>query len=131
QRNESAQRLPPGQYLVESFPVLSAGPTPHIPLAHWDFLIAGELDEPQRWTLEEFQKLPHETISKDIHCVTKWSTLDTTWTGGSFDSLLDDVTTIADYVLAFSDGGLTANLPLEDVTGRKAWSVDQYERGPL
>jgi DMSO/TMAO reductase YedYZ molybdopterin-dependent catalytic subunit len=131
QRSESAQRLPPGQYLVESFPVLSAGPTPHTPLEQWDFTIVGEIDEPRRWTWEEFQKLPHESITKDIHCVTKWSKLDTTWTGVSLDTLLGDITTSADYVLAFSDGGYTTNLPLEDVTAGKAWIVDTYEGGPL
>jgi DMSO/TMAO reductase YedYZ molybdopterin-dependent catalytic subunit len=131
QRAEAAQRLPPGQYLVEGFPVLSAGPTPRTPLDRWDFTIVGEIDQPRRWTWDEFQQLPHETITKDIHCVTKWSKLDTTWRGVSLDTLLKDVTTSADYVLAFSDGGYTTNLPLEDVTGGKAWIVHEYEGAPL
>ena len=64
-------RLPPGQYLVDGFPVLSAGPTPHTPLKKWGFSIVGEIDEPKRWTWEEFRELPSEEITKDIHCVTK------------------------------------------------------------
>jgi DMSO/TMAO reductase YedYZ molybdopterin-dependent catalytic subunit len=131
QRAASAQRLPPGQYLVDGFPVLSAGPTPHTPLDQWDFTIVGEIDAPRRWTWDEFQQLPHETITKDIHCVTKWSKLDTTWRGVSLDTLLGDVTTSADYLLAFSDGGYTTNLPLEDALGGKAWIVDEYEGAPL
>jgi DMSO/TMAO reductase YedYZ molybdopterin-dependent catalytic subunit len=131
QRSEGAQRLPPGQYLVSGFPVLSAGPTPRTPLDRWDFRIEGEIDQPRRWTWQEFQQLPHETITKDIHCVTKWSKLDTTWAGVSLDTLLQGVTTSADYVLAFSDGDYTTNLPLEDLMGGKAWVAFAYDGAPL
>src|SRR5215208_8974 len=81
--------LPPGQYPVDGFPVLSAGPTPRTPLEEWDFSIVGEIDEPKRWTWEEFRQLPSEEITKDIHCVTKWSKLGTRWEGVSIDTLLD------------------------------------------
>jgi DMSO/TMAO reductase YedYZ molybdopterin-dependent catalytic subunit len=115
------RRIPPGQYLVRDFPVLSAGVTPRTPLSGWTFSITGEIDEPRRWTWDEFRKLPTETITRDIHCVTKWSKLDTMWEGVSVDTLLEGVETSAEYVMAFSDGGYTTNLPLEDVTGGKAW----------
>ena len=131
QREEAAQRLPPGQYLVSGFPVLSAGPTPRTPLDRWDFTIEGEVDQPRRWTWQEFQQLPHETITKDIHCVTKWSKLDTTWTGVSLDTLLQGITTRAPSVLAFSDGGYTTNLPLKDVTNGQAWIAYAYAGAPL
>jgi DMSO/TMAO reductase YedYZ molybdopterin-dependent catalytic subunit len=131
QKGETAQRLPPGQYLVSGFPVLSAGPTPHTPLEKWDFAIVGEVDQPRRWTWNEFQQLPRETITKDIHCVTKWSKLDTTWTGVSLDTLLQGIATSARYIVAFCDGGYTTNLPLEDVTGGKAWIAYEYGGAPL
>jgi DMSO/TMAO reductase YedYZ molybdopterin-dependent catalytic subunit len=114
-------RLPPGQYLVRDFPVLSAGPTPHTPLDRWTFSIDGEIDQPKRWTWREFLKLPSETVTKDVHCVTKWSKFDTVWEGVSIDTLLDGVETAAEYVMAYSDGGYTTNVPLEDLTGGKAW----------
>ena len=82
-RDHDDERLPPGQYLEDGFPVLSAGPTPHTPLEEWDFSIVGEVDEPQRWTWEGFRELPSEEVTKDIHCVTKWSKLDTRWEGVS------------------------------------------------
>jgi DMSO/TMAO reductase YedYZ molybdopterin-dependent catalytic subunit len=123
--------VPPGQYVTDDFPVLSAGPTPHTPLDMWTFTIDGELDEPRRWTWEEFRALPSEEITKDIHCVTKWSKLDTSWAGVSIDSLLDGVVTSAEYVVAFCDGGYTTNLPLEDVTGGKAWIAFGYDGEPL
>jgi DMSO/TMAO reductase YedYZ molybdopterin-dependent catalytic subunit len=129
---EATGLLPPGQYDIGGgFPVLSAGPTPRTALADWDFTITGEVDEPERLTWPEFQDLPHEEITVDIHCVTKWSKFDTTWSGVSLDTLLDRVETSADYLLAFCDGGYTTNLPLEDVTGGRAWIVDQYDGEPL
>jgi DMSO/TMAO reductase YedYZ molybdopterin-dependent catalytic subunit len=131
QKSELSGRIPPGQYLERGFPVLSAGPTPQIPLANWDFSIVGEIDQPKRWSRDEFHALPHETITKDIHCVTKWSKLDTHWEGVSLDTLLAQVTSAASYVLAFCDGGYTTNLPLEEVTDGKAWIVDTYEGQPL
>ena len=124
-------RLPPGQYLVDGFPVLSAGPTPHTPLKEWDFSTIGEVDEPKRWTREELRAPPSERVNTDIHCVTKWSKLGTTWEGVSVDTLLKGVETAAEHVLAFCDGGYTTNLPLEDVTGGKAWVAYAYEGEPL
>src|SRR5262249_7763895 len=104
-RRDDAQqdRVPPGQYVTTDFPVRSAGPTPHTPLEQWTFAIEGEIDEPRRWTWDELRALPSEQITKDIHCVTKWSKLDTEWEGVSVDTLLDGVTTEAEHVVAFCD----------------------------
>jgi DMSO/TMAO reductase YedYZ molybdopterin-dependent catalytic subunit len=128
-RRETDQsgRIPPGQYVVDDFPVLSAGPTPHTPLDRWDFTIEGEIDTPKKWTWQEFLALPQEKVHTDIHCVTRWSKLDTDWEGVSVDTLLGDVETSAGYVLAFSDGGYTTDLPLDDVLGGKAWVVHTYD----
>jgi DMSO/TMAO reductase YedYZ molybdopterin-dependent catalytic subunit len=130
-RDDAADRVPPGQYVTEDFPVLSAGPTPHTPLDQWTFTINGEVDKPRTWTWDEFRALPTEQTTKDIHCVTKWSKFDTQWEGVSVDALLDGVETEAEYVLAFCDGGYTTNLPLEDVTGGKAWVAFGYDGEPL
>jgi DMSO/TMAO reductase YedYZ molybdopterin-dependent catalytic subunit len=124
-------RVPPGQYVTRDFPVLSAGPTPHTPLEEWTFEIRGLVDETRSWMWEEFRALPSEEVTRDIHCVTKWSKLDTTWRGVSVDTLLDGVTTSAEYVLAFCDGGYTTNLPVDDVTGGKAWVAYEYAGVPL
>jgi DMSO/TMAO reductase YedYZ molybdopterin-dependent catalytic subunit len=124
-------RVPPGQYVTRDFPVLSAGPTPHTPLTEWDFTIRGLIDQPLTWTWEEFLALPSETVTVDIHCVTKWSKLDTAWKGVSLDALLEHVETDAEYVLAFCDGGYTTNLPLPDLTDGKAWIAYEYGGEPL
>ena len=107
--------------------MLSAGPTPHTPRAEWTFEIRGAVHEPVVWTWDELLALPSQTPTVDIHCVTKWSKLDTVWTGVSVDTLLDGIETEAEYVSAFCDGGYTTNLPVEDITGGKAWVVDTYD----
>ncbi|MEA2247325.1 MAG: hypothetical protein QOH46_1854 [Solirubrobacteraceae bacterium] len=124
-------RLPPGQYLETGFPVLSAGPTPRTPLDRWSLAIDGAVDAPATWSWDEFLALPSETFAVDIHCVTKWSKLDTSWTGVSVDTLLEGVATDAGFVTAWSDGGYTTNLPLEDLTGGRAWVVHTYGGEPL
>jgi DMSO/TMAO reductase YedYZ molybdopterin-dependent catalytic subunit len=124
-------RVPPGQHVVSDFPVLSAGPTPHNPLDEWSFTISGAVGEPVSWPWEEFLALPSETFTVDIHCVTKWSKLDTTWTGVSVDTLLDGVETEGAYVSAWCDGGYTTNLPLEDVMDGRAWVAYEYDGRPL
>ena len=123
-------RIPPGQHLVDDFPVLSAGPTPHTPLKEWSFTIEGGA-EPVRWNWDEFRALPSEEISVDIHCVTKWSKLDTAWEGVSLDTLLGQVEHEASYLVAFCDGGYTTNLPLEHVVDGQAWVAYTYDGEPL
>ena len=126
------ERLPPGQYDTgDLFPVLSAGPTPHTPLTEWDLTLQGEVDGLRRWTWEEFRELPREAVSVDIHCVTKWSKFDTRWEGVAVDTLLADVRTESEYVLAFCDGGYTTNHRLSDLTDGRAWVVDTYDGRPL
>ena len=126
-----AGRLPPGQYTTEDFPVLSAGPTPRVALATWDFGILGEVANPQRWTWDEFRALPTETPTVDIHCVTKWSKFDTAWEGVSLDTLLDLAEPTGSYVVAHCDGGYTTNLLLDDLTDGKAWIAFNYDGAPL
>src|SRR4249920_1980513 len=126
-RRDSNQQLPPGQYLTKHFPVLSAGPTPRIPLDAWEFTVTTELGETNRWSWTELRALPAESITVDIHCVTRWSKLDTAWRGVSLDTLLADVETSADFALAHSYGGYTTNLPLEDLLDGKAWVAYSYD----
>ena len=126
-----AGRVPPGQHVTRDFPVLSAGPTPHTPLSAWTFEIAGEVDEPRRWTWEELRALPSEEITVDIHCVTTWSKLDTVWEGVLVETLLEGIETAAEYAVAFCDGGYTTNLPLADLLDGKAWVAFAYDGEPL
>jgi len=124
-------RVPPGQYVTGDFPVLSAGPTPHTPLSDWSFTIDGSVQETVSWTWEQFLALEAESFTVDIHCVTKWSKLDTAWRGVSVDTILSSVQTAAEYVTAWCDGGYTTNLTLEDLTVGNAWVVYEYGGEPL
>jgi DMSO/TMAO reductase YedYZ molybdopterin-dependent catalytic subunit len=119
-------RVPPGQYVTLDFPVLSAGPTPRGHLSDWSFTIDGAVESAVSWSWPELMQLPAETVTKDIHCVTKWSKLDTTWRGVSLDTLFENVTTQAAYLTAWSDGGYTTNLPVADVVDGKAWIAYEY-----
>ena len=131
----SANRLPPGQYEAPDFPVLSAGPTPHTSLAEWDFTIHDPTGRHVRWSWDELMALPHETPTVDIHCVTKWSKFNTRWEGISLDTLIararDANVVPGSYVLAFSDGDYSTNLPAADITNGKAWLAFGYDGAPL
>jgi DMSO/TMAO reductase YedYZ molybdopterin-dependent catalytic subunit len=131
-RSLNADRLPPGQYETKDFPVLSAGPTPRIPLHEWTFGIEGAVKTPTSWTWADFTALPSERITVDIHCVTKWSKFDTAWRGVAIDTLLDIVQpTNAAYVTAFSYGGYTTNVPLDHLTNKQAWIAYEFDDAPL
>jgi DMSO/TMAO reductase YedYZ molybdopterin-dependent catalytic subunit len=119
-------RVPPGQYVTTDFPVLSAGPTPRIPLDDWELSVVGAVDAPRTWRWDELLALPASEITADIHCVTKWTKLDTAWKGVSLDVLLEGIGTAAEYVLVHSYGDYTTNLPLRDLTSGQAWVAYEY-----
>jgi DMSO/TMAO reductase YedYZ molybdopterin-dependent catalytic subunit len=123
----SDPKLPPGQYLTEDFPVLSAGPTPRVNPDNWEFVVATETGIRHRWTWPELLALPAERPTADLHCVTKWSKLNTSWQGVSVSTLLADVDTAADYALVHAYGGYTTNLPLEDLLDGQAWIAYRYD----
>ena len=128
---ELRARLPPGQYAESGFPVLTAGPTPDVPTSTWRLRIDGMVAKPQEWSWEQFSQLPFEAVPCDIHCVTKWSKLDTSFGGVSLDTLLAQAEPMGTYATAWSYGGYTTNLPLDDLTGGKAWVVTEWEGEPL
>ena len=130
-RRESSPDLPPGQFLTEDFPVLSAGPTPDIDTADWEFSIVFDGGETRKWSWDDLMALPIETINTDIHCVTRWSKLGTTWRGVSLDTLFKGIDTSYGYTMIHSYGGYTTNVPLEDLMDGKAWIAFEFDGEPL
>jgi DMSO/TMAO reductase YedYZ molybdopterin-dependent catalytic subunit len=132
-RSTPEGRVPPGQYLTDDFPVLSAGPTPRTPLEIWSFAVAYSNKTLAAWNWPEFLALPHTQITVDIHCVTKWSKLDTVWEGISIDTLLEagGITPPTGYVTAFCDGGYTTNVPLADLRAGKGMVAFRYAGADL
>lgn len=128
-----AARIPPGQHLVDDFPVLSAGPTPYVGLEKWAFTLKIGPKPVKSWTWAEFNALPQTTLVRDIHCVTTWSKLDTSWEG----VLVDDILAAAQimpptgFVLAHSFDGYSTNVPIEDLAGDKAMVALRYGGKPL
>jgi DMSO/TMAO reductase YedYZ molybdopterin-dependent catalytic subunit len=126
-RRHTDEKLPPGQYLVEDFPVLSAGPTPRVDLDTWQLQVQTEAGAMHQWNWPQLRALPAEDVTVDIHCVTKWSKLGTSWRGVAIDTLMADVETTAEYVLVHSYGGYTTNLPLQDLLDGQAWIAFEYD----
>ena len=133
-RRSRDPRLPPGQYDVGGgFPVLTAEVSPRIDTATWSLRVDGLVDGARTWTWEQLRALPRSRYEGDIHCVTTWSKLGTAFAGVSVDTLLAEVGLQAEatHVVAWSVTGYTTNLPLEHVTGGRAWVVWEHEGKPL
>jgi DMSO/TMAO reductase YedYZ molybdopterin-dependent catalytic subunit len=126
-RRRQDDRVPPGQYVVEDFPVLSAGPTPRVDTDGWRLSVVAADGAERSWSWTEFNALPMEEITVDLHCVTRWSKLGTAWAGVSLDRLLDGVVGTAEFALIESYGGYTTNLALADLLGHKAWVASRYD----
>jgi len=134
QEQTPKNRLPPGQYVTTDFPVLSAGPTPQITVENWTFTLQLGGAILGTWNWAEFETLPQTTIKTDIHCVTKWSKLDTAWQGVTFDDLLKAVGLSeppAPYIMAHCDGGYTTNVPPADLVGGQGMIATRYEGLPI
>ncbi len=132
--NQRDPRLPPGQYDTgSSYPVLTAEVTPRLEREDWTFRVDGLVSAPTTWTWQQAQQLPPSTYEGDIHCVTTWSKLGTSFGGVSLDTFLGaaGVLPSATHVVAWSTTGYTTNLPIEHVTGGKAWVVWEHEGHPL
>lgn len=126
-RSATDVKLPPGQYLTTDFPVLSAGPTPRVPLEQWEFTITDGNNVLRRWNWKSFRDLSAETFTVDLHCVTHWSKLGTQWEGISLDSLFSDLKTDAKYTLIHSYGDYTTNVPLQDLMNKQAWIAFRFD----
>ncbi len=128
-----SDRLPPGQHLVDGFPVLTAGPTPRVSLEEWSFTIKIGPRPVMHWTWPEFLDLPQTRLTRDIHCVTKWSKLNTSWTGVLVDDLLAaaDLNDVPRFSLAHSFDGYSTNVPSADLMRGQALVATHYEGKPL
>lgn len=130
---ERSSRLPPGQHVVDDFPVLSAGPAPRVAVEDWTFTLKVGPRPVKVWTWTEFNALPRNTVTRDIHCVTAWSKFDTRWKGVFIDDILADAGLDAptDFVLAHTVDGYSSNVPMADLTGERAMIALEYEGEPL
>ncbi len=129
ERGYDPKRLPPGQYLTDRFPVLHVGDVPTYEPGEWNLTVFGLVDEPFTLTLDELKALPSVTFTTDIHCVTKWSKFDTSWTGVRVRDLLEraGVQPDATHVMEHAEYGYTTNLPLADITRDDSIVAYAYE----
>jgi DMSO/TMAO reductase YedYZ molybdopterin-dependent catalytic subunit len=129
----SASRTPPGQYLTDKFPVLHYGTVPDVDLATWDFRVFGLVETPLTLNWDQVRALPRRQQVVDVHCVTRWSKLDTTWEGVPVRVLLDraGVRPEATHALVHAEQGYTTNLPLAALYDDDVMLADTYEGRPL
>lgn len=135
QETSGPARVPPGQYVTEHLPVLHYGSIPYLDKDTWSLRVWGLIDHEKRWTFDQFRALPVVTIVADIHCVTRWSKLDTRWEGVTTQEVLGrvQVEAKARFVLIHTEQGYTANVPLEDFLREGnvfAWRYDGQELSP-
>lgn len=133
QRDDLAGRIPPGQHLVDGFPVLSAGPTPRIAPEKWAFTLKVGPRPVMTWNWAEFNALPQTKMTRDIHCVTTWSKLNTRWEGILVDDILAEagIEPPTGFMLAHSYDGYSTNVPVGDLIGGRAMVALRYEGKPL
>ncbi len=126
-------RLPPGQYLTEKWPVLHYGSVPRVDLATWDFKIDGEVEQPVRLTYQEFLPLPRRTAKSDIHCVTRWSLFDSEWEGIPVSEVMKlvNLKPEATHVMVRAEQGFSANLSLDDFLREPNMFVDKRNGEPI
>jgi DMSO/TMAO reductase YedYZ molybdopterin-dependent catalytic subunit len=126
-------RVPPGQYLTQKFPVLTVGRNPQFDLADWDLRVDGAVETPLTLSWDQLQALPQTEVTVDIHCVTRWSKLDTTWLGVRVRDLLERAAPKASgtHLMAHCDGGYTTNLPLQTVMADEVLVAHTYAGRPL
>jgi DMSO/TMAO reductase YedYZ molybdopterin-dependent catalytic subunit len=128
-------RLPPGQSLTNKFPVLHYGPVPGFSPATWDLRVWGEVEQEVRWTWDEFNQLPRTKIVMDIHCVTRWSKVDTAWEGVSLRTLTEQglirLKPAARHLLQHAEYGFTVNVPVEVALAENFLLATHYDGQPL
>jgi len=135
ERIRAEGRLPAGQSLTLKFPVLHYGPVPPFNAATWDFRVWGEVEEEKTWVWNEFNQLPRSTIQMDIHCVTRWSKVDTAWEGVSVRTMVEQglikIKPAAKYVMQHAEFGFTVNLPLEVVLADNFLLATHFNGEPI
>ncbi len=127
-------RTPPGQFLTSKFPVLTYGPNQQITdLESFTLKVWGEVQDPVHFSWTELMAMPSATQKVDIHCVTRWSKLDTTWTGILWRTLLEHVVPNADatHVMAHCYGGYTTNICMDVLDDDDTMLAYEYEGKPL
>jgi DMSO/TMAO reductase YedYZ molybdopterin-dependent catalytic subunit len=131
--DEQKRRVPPGQYVTEKFPVLHYGSVPRSDLATWDFNVYGEVDNPFRFDWQAFKSFPRKRVHTDIHCVTRWTKLDTDFEGVPIQHVLGlaQLRPSARFVVAHCEQGYTANLPLEVLDDDDVLLADTFASEPL
>jgi DMSO/TMAO reductase YedYZ molybdopterin-dependent catalytic subunit len=126
------ERVPPGQFVTNKFPVLTYGPEPKIDIKTWQMRVFGLVGREMTLDWDQFAALPWQTVEADFHCVTQWSALDQTWEGVWLADLVElaGVSADSNFVMAHCFGGYSTNLPL-DIALEEGLLVHKQDGKPL
>jgi DMSO/TMAO reductase YedYZ molybdopterin-dependent catalytic subunit len=128
-----AERLPPGQREVETWPILDLGIQPDVPLDRWQLTVDGLVENAIAWDWDTFRAQPQTRDASDIHCVTQWSRYDNHWQGVAARTLLDLVQPRdeARHIVFHSFDGYATNVRLDQFDQPDAFLVHSWEGKPL
>ena len=126
-------RVPPGQHLVKTLPVLHAGSVMHVDTTEWKLALTGLVSPQATLDYGTLLALPPTDQVSDIHCVTTWSLLDTRWRGVKVTDLLKDyaIDPKARHCVVHATGGWTTNLPLEELLLDDVLLAYEYDGKPI
>ena len=116
---DQGERVPPGQFLSNKFPVLTYGSSPKIDLKKWNIKVFGLVEQEVELDWDQFSRLERVRMTADFHCVTQWSSLDNAWEGVTFASLVGMAKPLPEaiFVMAHCFGNYTTNIPLKLALG--------------
>jgi DMSO/TMAO reductase YedYZ molybdopterin-dependent catalytic subunit len=128
--------LPPGQIETERFPVVGER-SPSRDLSDpsdWRVEVAGSVARPLTIDLAAFLARADQTLTFDIHCVTGWTRLGSTFTGMPLSRLLEEAGPLdeARFVSfdSYSQRDHHTSLPLS-LADEDCWLVHSFEGEPL
>lgn len=125
-------RLPPGQLLSKTFPVLSATDIPNVNLDTFKFRVFGAVEKPYEISWQELMKMPKIKRTLQIDCVTHWSRLDDEWEGISLKAVLEKAKPNGKYTMHYSSYvGYSTNVPLEYCITDNAMLAFNFNGKPL
>ncbi|MDE8345918.1 MAG: sulfite oxidase-like oxidoreductase [Acidocella sp.] len=126
-------RLPPGQKLVQDWPILDLGIQPEITLDKFRLVIDGAVDNPVTLDWSELMALPQSEMTADMHCVTQWSNYDNRWRGVSAATILALASPKAAcrHVIFHSFDEYTTNLSLAQFHQADVMLVHHWNDAPI
>ena len=127
--------LPPGQRLEPALRTVHYGSVPRIDLATWSLRIGGDTLDGETLSLSwaDFASLPQTVVRSDHHCVSRYTTLDLSWSGVAARTLIEMAPPAdgVEHVLVSAARGYSTSIRLEDLASSRAVFATHLDGVPL